>query len=79
MIPGLLTQPAQWVKDLVLPMNYGVDGNHGSDPALPWLWYRLAAAAPIRPLAWEPPYATGAALKRQKTKQTNKNEITSLD
>ena len=31
------------------------------DPAL--LWHSLAATAPIRPLAWEPPYATGAALK----------------
>ena len=28
----------------------------------------LAATSPIRPLAWGPPYATGAALKRQKTK-----------
>ena len=34
------------------------------DPALLWLWCRLAAVAPIGPLAWEPPYATGAALKR---------------
>ena len=24
---------------------------------------------PFRPLAWEPPHATGAALKRQKTKK----------
>ena len=30
------------------------------------LWHRPAATAPIRPLAWEPPYAAGAALKRQK-------------
>ena len=39
-----------------------------------WLWRRPTATAPIRPLAWEPPYATGAALKGQKTKnkQTNK-------
>ena len=36
------------------------------DPALLWLWCRPAAVAPIRPLAWEPPYASGAALKRQK-------------
>ena len=36
-------------------------------PALPWLWRRPAAAAPIQPLAWEPPYASGGALKRQKT------------
>ena len=27
---------------------------------------RLAAVAPIQPLAWEPPDALGAALKRQK-------------
>ena len=33
-----------------------------------WLWHRLAAIASIRPLAWEPPYATGVALKRQKKK-----------
>ena len=31
-----------------------------------WLWYRLAAAATIRPLAWERPYATGVALIRKK-------------
>ena len=31
-----------------------------------WLWCRLVATALIRPLAWEPPYAAGAALKRQK-------------
>ena len=54
---------------------------HSSDLALPWLWCRLAATAPIQPLAWEPPYATGAAQeiatttttkqqqKRQKTKK----------
>ena len=41
---------AQWVKDL----------------ALLWLWCRLAAVAPIRPLAWELPSATNAALKRKK-------------
>ena len=42
------------------------------DPALLWLWYRPAAVAPIRPLAWEPPYATDVALKRQKTKKKKK-------
>ena len=36
------------------------------DPALLWLWCRPAAIAPIQPLAWEPPYAVGAALKRRK-------------
>ena len=33
----------------------------GSDPALLWLWRRPVATAPIQPLAWEPPYAAGAA------------------
>ena len=33
------------------------------------LWCRLATTVPIRPLAWQPPYAMGAALKRQKTKK----------
>ena len=33
-----------------------------------WLWCRPAAAAVIPPLAWELPYATSAALKRQKKK-----------
>ena len=28
-----------------------------------------AAVALIQPLAWEPPYAVGAALKRQKNKK----------
>ena len=31
-----------------------------------WLWHRLAAAAPIRLLAWELPCASGAALKKIK-------------
>jgi len=56
-------------------MNCGVGLRHGSDPALLWLWCRLAATAPIRPLAWEPPYTTGAALekaKRQKKKKKKK-------
>ena len=36
------------------------------DPVLLWLWWRLAAAAPVAPLAWELPYAAGAALKKKK-------------
>ena len=39
------------------------------------LWLRLAATAPIGPLAWEPPYAMGAALEKAKRqKQTNKQK-----
>ena len=32
------------------------------------------ATAPIRPLAWEPPYAAGAALKGQKDKKRKKGK-----
>ena len=53
-------------------MSCGVVYRCGSDPALLWLGCRPAAAAPLRPLAWELPYATGAALKRKKQKQKNK-------
>ena len=44
-VSGLIPGLAQWVKD----------------PALLWLWRRPVATAPIQPLAWEPPYAAGAA------------------
>ena len=37
--------------------------------ALLWLGHRLVATALIGPLAWEPPYAAGAALQRQKNKK----------
>ena len=30
------------------------------------LWHRPAAVAPIKPLAWEPTYAVGTALKSNK-------------
>ena len=52
-VVGLIPGLAQWVKD----------------PALLWLWCRLAATAPIHPLAWEPPCAEGVVLKRQKDKK----------
>ena len=55
-------------------MNCGVGRRHGYDPVLLWLWCRLAAVALIRPLAWEPPYAVGAALKRQKGKKKKKKK-----
>ena len=49
-------------------MSCGVVCRPCSDPALLWLWHKHTAAAPIQPLAWEPPYAMGAAPKRQKKK-----------
>ena len=59
-VAGLIPGLAQWV----------------GDPALLWPWCRLTATAPIRPLAWEPPYAAGPALektKRQKKKKKKRN------
>ena len=44
-----------------ISMNCDVDRRHGLDPALLWLWCKLAAVAVIQPLAWEPPYAMDAA------------------
>ena len=57
-------------------MSSGVGHRRGLDPALLWLWLwcRPEATAPIRPLAWEPPYATSAALERQKKKKKKKKK-----
>ena len=38
-----------------------------------WLWHRPAAIAPIQPLAWESPYAMGAA--QEKAKRQKKLKI----
>ena len=50
-------------------MSCGIGHRSGLDLALLWLWRRLAATALITPLAWEPPYAMGVALKRTKAKK----------
>ena len=50
-------------------MSCGVGNRCSLDLMLPWLWHRLAAVDPIEPLAWEPPYATGTALKRKKEEE----------
>ena len=55
-------------------MSCGVGCRHGWDPVLLWLWRRPAAMALIRPLAWEPPYAAGAALEKAKRKKKKKAE-----
>ena len=55
-------------------MSCSVGHIHGLDLALLWLWHRLAATAPICPLDWEFPCATGATLKRQKKKKKKKEE-----
>ena len=62
-------------------MSCGVGRRCGSDLPLLWLWCRPAATAPIRPLSWEPPYAMGTALekdkktKRQKKKKKGKEMV----
>ena len=55
-------------------MSCGIGRRPGSDPALLWLCCRLAAIPPIGPLAWEPPYAAGAASPRAKQKNEKKRE-----
>ena len=47
-------------------MSCAVGRRCSSDLALLWLWRRLAATAPTRPLAWDPPYAP------EKTKEKSK-------
>ena len=59
-------------------MSCGVGRRRSSDPTLLWLWCSRAATAPTGPLAWEPPYAAGVALKSekdQKEKKRKKREI----
>ena len=51
-------------------MSCGVGLRHSSDPALLWLWRRPMATALIGPLLWEPPYAAGAALEKEKRQKT---------
>ena len=52
-------------------MSCGVGHRCGSDLVFLWLW--LAAAAPIRPLAWELPYKADVAIKTKKTNKQKKN------
>ena len=52
-----------------------VGRRRGLDPALLWLWCRPAYTAPIRPLAWESPYAAGAAQEIAKKTKKKKKKI----
>ena len=55
-------------------MSYGVGCRRGSDLVLLWLWCRLAAVTPVRPLAWEHPYAEDVALQKDKRKKRKEKE-----
>ena len=66
LIPGF----PQWVKGLAchklwcrLQMRLG--------SLLLQLWHKLAAAAPVQPVAWELPYAIGVAPQKNSSKQFN--------
>ena len=58
-------------------MSCGVGRRRGLDPKL-WLWCRLAAVAPMRPLAWELPCAQDLARKR-KTTGLNEDSVIRLE
>ena len=58
----LIPDLAQPVKETSIASRFGVGRRCGSDLALPWLWCRQAAVAPILPVAWKLPYAAGVAL-----------------
>ena len=51
-------------------MSCDVGRRCSKDLVLLWLWSRLAAAAPIWILAWEPQYAMGIALKKKKKEKS---------
>ena len=56
-------------------MSCGAGCRHGLDPVWLCLWRRPASAAPIRPLAWEPPYVTGVSLEKAKKKTKKKRKV----
>ena len=68
---------AQWLTNPT--KNHEVSGSipglaqQIGDLVLLWLWCRPVATARIRPLAWEPPYASGAALEKAKKRQKKRN------
>ena len=70
---GSIPGPTQCVK-VCVAVSFGVGCRHSLDPELLWLCCRLAAIAPIRPLAWELPYASDAALKKQKERRKEGKE-----
>ena len=60
-------------------MSCGVRCRRDSDLALLWLWYRLAAVAPIGPLAWELHVPRERPKKNQKKKKKNVKMLDCLE
>ena len=56
-----------WVKGFGIAVSSGIGHRCGSDLMLLWLWHRLAPVFLTGSLAWEPPYATGADIKKKKS------------
>ena len=56
-------------------MSCGVVRRRSLDLVLLWLWCRPVATAPIQPLACEPPYASGTALKKTNKTKQNKTDL----
>ena len=75
---GLIPGFARWVKGSSIAVSCGVGRRCSLDLVLLWLWHRLAAAAPIRPLAWELPNAVGVALKNKNKSRTKITSTTTL-
>ena len=71
---GTISGLAQWVKD-PWAVSCGVGHTHGLDPVLLWLWLWLwlATTAPIWPLAWEPPCASGSGIANEQTNKPQTN------
>jgi len=60
-------------------MSCGIGCRCSLNLALLWLEHRPAAVALNRPLAWEPPYAVGEALKKKKRqKEKEKTEFLTI-
>ena len=65
LIPGLSGLRIQRFHELWCRSRHSLD--------LVWLWCKIAAVALIGPLAWEPLYAAGVAIKKKKTKKKGEN------
>ena len=60
-------------------MSCGVVRRRSLDPSLLWLWHRPVDTAPIRLLAWEPPYAARVALEKAKRQKKKKRKLLNFE